>query len=189
MRLASLEMVPTHDVLQVLWLFVPAYLANMSPVFVRDWFPRLAAPIDGGRSFHGTRIFGDHKTWRGLLVGVIVGMATYELQRLVHAAGIATGLALIDYATHPLLPGLLLGLGTGVGDAVKSFFKRRVGIPPGASWPVFDQLDFMAGAYLFMSLVYVPPFGATLACLPIVLAGSIVVTATGWMLGLKEAWI
>jgi CDP-2,3-bis-(O-geranylgeranyl)-sn-glycerol synthase len=182
-------MIPAHDVLQVLWFFVPAYLANMSPVLVQRWFRRLATPIDAGRSFRGKRIFGDHKTWRGILAGIVVGTATYELQRLLAAAGFAARLALIDYADDPLLPGFLMGLGTGVGDAAKSFFKRRIDIPPGASWPVFDQLDFMAGAYLFVSLVHVPPLLPTLACLPIVLAGSVVVTAIGWALGLKEAWI
>jgi hypothetical protein len=54
----------------------------------------------------------------------------------------------------------------------------------GASWPIFDQLDFLAGAYLFASVVHVPPLLPTLACLPIVLAGSVGVTAIGWALGL-----
>ena len=182
-------MIETHEVLRVLWLFVPAYLANMSPVLVQGCFQRLATPIDAGRSFRGKRILGDHKTWRGILAGIVVGTVVYELQRLVHAAGFVPGLALFDYADDPVLPGFLMGLGTGVGDAVKSFFKRRVDIAPGASWPVFDQLDFLAGAYLFVSLVHVPPLLPTLACLPIVLAGSIAVTAIGWALGLKEAWI
>jgi CDP-2,3-bis-(O-geranylgeranyl)-sn-glycerol synthase len=182
-------MPPAHEVLRVLWLFVPAYLANMSPVLVQGWFAGLATPIDGGRSFRGRRILGDHKTWRGLFAGIVVGVVTYELQRLLHAAGIAPGLVLLEYADHPVLPGFLMGLGTGVGDAVKSFFKRRVGIAPGASWPVFDQLDFFAGAYLFVAAVHAPPLLPTLACLPIVLAGSVAVTAIGWALGLKEAWI
>jgi CDP-2,3-bis-(O-geranylgeranyl)-sn-glycerol synthase len=182
-------MITAHEVLQTLWLFVPAYLANMSPVLVQGWFPRLATPIDAGRSFRGKRIFGDHKTWRGIVSGIVVGTATYELQRWLHGAGFASGLPLLDYADDPLLPGLLMGLGTGVGDAVKSFFKRRIDIAPGASWPVFDQLDFVAGACAFLSLVHVPPLLPTLACLPIVLAGSVAVTTIGWALGLKEAWI
>jgi CDP-2,3-bis-(O-geranylgeranyl)-sn-glycerol synthase len=177
-----------HEVLAVLWLFAPAYLANMSPVLVQGRFPRLATPIDGGRSLRGRRILGDHKTWRGLLAGIVVATGTYELQRLLHVAGLAPDLALLDYADHPVLPGVLLGLGTGVGDAVKSFFKRRVDIAPGASWPVFDQLDFFAGAYLFLAVTYAPPLLPTLACLPVVLVGSVAVTAIGWALGLKEAW-
>jgi CDP-2,3-bis-(O-geranylgeranyl)-sn-glycerol synthase len=178
-----------HALLQVLWLFVPAYAANMAPVLVEPYFERFAAPIDGGRTLGGKRILGDHKTWRGLVAGVVAGVVVYELQRLLHASGGAMGLVAMDYASHPVLPGLLMGLGTGVGDAVKSFFKRRVAIPPGASWPVFDQLDFFFGAYAFLTMVYMPPLVPTLACLPIVLAGSIAVTTVSWALGLKEAWI
>jgi CDP-2,3-bis-(O-geranylgeranyl)-sn-glycerol synthase len=178
-----------HETLQVLWLFVPAYLANMSPVIVQGWFPRLAGPIDGGRRFRGKRLLGDHKTWRGLLSGIVVGTAAYELQRLFHGAGYGRELAVLDYAAAPLVPGLLMGVGTGVGDAVKSFFKRRADIAPGASWPVFDQLDFFAGAYAFLSPIYIPALVPTLAALPLVLAGSVAVTAIGWSLGLKESWI
>ena len=32
------------------------------------------------------------------------------------------------------------------GDAVKSSFKRRVGIAPGQPWFPADQLDFIVGA-------------------------------------------
>ena len=182
-------MIRSHQVLQVLWFFVPAYLANMSPVLVRGWFQRLATPIDGGRFFRGKRILGDHKTWRGLLVGIVVGTATYELQRLLHATGFATGLALLDYADHPVLPGFLMGLGTGVGDAVKSFFKRRLDIAPGGSWIGFDQLDFMVGAYACVCPVFVPPLLGTAAILPVVFVGSVATTTTGYWLGWKEAWI
>lgn len=182
-------MIRVYEVLQVLWFFVPAYLANMSPVLVCGWFQRLATPIDCGLSFRGKRILGDHKTWRGLLAGIVVGTSAYELQRLLHAAGFATELALLDYAENPVLPGFLMGLGTGIGDAVKSFFKRRADIPPGASWPVLDQLDFFVGAYLFVSLAYAPPLFPTLVGLPIVLAGSVAVTTLAWALGLKDAWI
>jgi len=129
-------------VLQILYFFLPAYLANMSPVLVRPWLRALAVPIDGGMSFRGKRLLGDHKTWRGLLAGTVVGMIAYELQRFASEAGFAGDLVLIDCAAHPLLPGLLMGLGAGVGDSVKSFFKRRLDIEPGASWPIFDQLDF-----------------------------------------------
>ena len=55
-----------HQVLQVLYFFLPAYVANMSPVLVRGRFKALALPIDGGRWLWGKRILGDHKTWRGL---------------------------------------------------------------------------------------------------------------------------
>jgi CDP-2,3-bis-(O-geranylgeranyl)-sn-glycerol synthase len=178
-----------HSVLQVLYFFLPAYLANMSPVLVGRRFSALAIPIDGGQTLRGKRIFGDHKTWRGLLAGIVAGALVFEMQRLAYEAGVARGLALIDYSAHPLLPGLLMGLGAGAGDAVKSFFKRRIDIEPGASWPVFDQLDFFLGAYLFVSLVYAPPLLPALACLPVIFLGNLAFNAAGYRLGFKETWI
>lgn len=183
-----------QEIAAVLYFFVPAYVANMSPVLVQKWFTALATPIDGGRTLRGRRVLGDHKTWRGLLAGVVVAPVILELQVFVHEAGFLHGLALIDYASfspwlRSLWLGVLMGLGTGVGDAVKSFFKRQIGIAPGKSWIGFDQLDFLVGAYAFVSVVHVPPLLPTLACLPIVFMGSIATTAIGAWLGMKESWL
>lgn len=175
--------------LATLYFFLPAYLANMAPVFAKGHLELLARPIDGGRSFRGKRILGDHKTWRGILAGVVVGVVVFTLQVLTYEAGALKSLALLDYSEAGLLPGFLLGLGAGVGDALKSFFKRQLGIAPGASWIGFDQLDFLAGAWLFVAPVCAPPLLATIAIAPIVFAGSIVSTVIGFRLGLKEAWI
>jgi CDP-2,3-bis-(O-geranylgeranyl)-sn-glycerol synthase len=178
-----------HEVLQALWFFVPAYLANMAPVLVHGHLKALDRPLDGGRTLWGKRIFGAHKTWRGLAAGTVVGLAVFAGQRLVYDAGWFRGLAAIDYGDAPLTLGLLLGLGTGVGDAVKSFFKRRIAIAPGEPWIGFDQLDFMVGAYLLALPIYAPPMLAFLLCLPIVMLGTILVTILSYELGLKESWI
>ena len=182
-------MIYARALLQVLYFFLPAYLANMSPVLVRGWFSALAIPIDGGQTLRGKRVLGDHKTWRGLLAGIVAGALVFELQRFAYQAGLARDLTLIDYSAHRLLPGLLMGVGAGVGDAVKSFFKRRMDIEPGASWPVFDQLDFFFGAYLFVSLVYAPPLLLTVASLPVIFLGNIASNIVGYWLGFKETWI
>jgi CDP-2,3-bis-(O-geranylgeranyl)-sn-glycerol synthase len=189
MELYHWTLTQAQAVLQILYFFLPAYLANMSPVLVRPWLRSLAVPIDGGMSFRGKRILGDHKTWRGLLAGTVVGVIAYELQRFANETGFASDLLLIDYAAHPLLPGLLMGLGAGVGDAVKSFFKRRIDIEPGASWPVFDQLDFFIGAYLFVAPITAPPLLPTLLSLPIIFFGNMASEAVGYWLGFKETWI
>jgi CDP-2,3-bis-(O-geranylgeranyl)-sn-glycerol synthase len=178
-----------HDLLQALWFFVPAYLANMAPVLVHGHFKWLDRPLDGGRMLWSKRIFGAHKTWRGLVAGTVVGLAAFAGQRLIYDAGWLRGLAAIDYGDTPLAVGFLLGLGTGIGDAVKSFFKRRIAIAPGEPWIGFDQLDFMVGAYLFAFPIYAPPMLAFLLCLPIVMAGTILVTIVSYELGLKESWI
>lgn len=179
----------TRELLGVLYFFLPAYAANIAPVLVRGRFEALAVPMDGGRSLGGVRILGDHKTWRGLVAGIVAGVLTYALQGLLYEAGVLRHLALVDYGSTALVPGALMGLGAGLGDAAKSFAKRRVGIAPGASWIGFDQLDFMAGSYLAVAPVYAAPIAATLLALPIVFVGSIAVTAAGYWLHLKEAWI
>ena len=178
-----------YEIMGILYFFAPAYLGNMSPALVRRWFSGLAVPIDAGRTLAGRRILGDHKTWRGLLAGIAVGALVYELQRLAFQAGLARDLALMDYSARPVVPGILMGLSAGVGDAVKSFFKRRLGIAPGRPWLIFDQLDFLVAAYVFMSLVYVPPLLMTLASVPVILLGHVIVTTLGYWLGLKDAWV
>ena len=177
------------SVVEVLYFFLPAYLANMSPVLVRPWFCGLAVPVDGGRTLWGKRLLGDHKTWRGIVAGIITGTLTYEVQRFAYGSGIATELALFDYGGAPVVPGLLMALGAGIGDCIKSYFKRRLDIAPGASWPVFDHLDFFVGAYLFVLPVAAPPFWLTLMTLPVVLLGNLASEAIGYWLGFKDTWI
>lgn len=178
-----------EDVLRVLWFFAPAYVANMAPVLIGGRLRALAVPLDGGATFRGRRVFGDHKTVRGLVVGVAAGMVVFEVQAALYAADLCRALAPIDYATLGHWPGALLGFGALAGDALKSFFKRQVGIVPGASWLGPDQLDFFAGAVALGALVWTPPLAATLLAVPIVFVADVAVSALGFSLGMKEAWI
>jgi CDP-2,3-bis-(O-geranylgeranyl)-sn-glycerol synthase len=174
--------------LAVLYTFGPAYAADVAPVLAKGFFESLAKPLDGGCTFRGRPIFGSHKTWRGLFIGVAAGIAAYELQVLLYDTGLRD-FALLDYRRHPFLPGFLMGFGAIAGDAIKSFFKRQVGIAPGASWIGFDQLDFFFGASLLLSIVQPLPFLPWLAVLPIVLLCDMAVCVLAYWLGLKEAWI
>jgi CDP-2,3-bis-(O-geranylgeranyl)-sn-glycerol synthase len=178
-----------HDVVQTLYFFLPAYFANMAPVLVQGQFVWLDRPLDGGRVFRGERLLGAHKTWRGLVAGVAFGLAPFAVQRIVYDLGWLRPLAAIEYGATSLWLGFLLGLGALVGDAVKSFFKRRLALPPGAPWVGFDQLDFLVGAYVFAAPLYAPPMLAFLLCLPIVFGGTLLVTTVGYELGMKESWI
>jgi len=51
----------------------------------------------------------------------------------------------------PYLFGFGMGFTALLGDAVKSFFKRRIKIAPGKIWFPFDQLDFLIASALFAS--------------------------------------
>lgn len=135
-------------ILTALWLMLPAYLANMLPVFVGG-----GAPIDLGRTWKdGRRILGDGKTWRGLLVAPLLGAAlTFLLQWCVENTRWGSDFGFPGWGVWPAWAVLayLLGFGALAGDAIESFFKRRTGRERGTMWFPWDQLDFILGALAF----------------------------------------
>lgn len=167
-------------VLKSLYLFLPAYFANMAPVLLR-WIPFLGKPIH-------SRLFGEHKTWRGLIVAPLAAVLIFSLQKIAYRQDF-TSLALIDYDDFSLLYGFLLGLGAILGDLVKSYFKRRAKIKPGERWLFWDQLDFVFGALILSGFVYVP---AAEVALIIVVFTPFLHIATNhlgfWLKIRKEKW-
>lgn len=142
-----------HDVLFALWFFLPAGMANVTPILVAPipGLRNLNAPIDFGLKFRGKRILGSHKTWRGLVSGLIMSTVTLWLQQLaVQHYGWAQDLTRqVDYLGLPTIAlGIMFGLGALGGDAIESFFKRQRGTPPGHGWFPWDQLDYIIGASL-----------------------------------------
>ncbi len=123
-----------NELIWFILFFLPAYIANMAPVFVRK-VNVLAYPLDGNRTWNGKPLLGKNKTWRGLVFGTIMGGVTGAVLQ-------ATGLPFVWWW------GFILGFAALVGDALKSMFKRQVGIRPGGSWVPFDQLDFIIVAYI-----------------------------------------
>ena len=65
------------EILRVLWLALPVVVAAVIHIAVirLELFEFLKKPIDRGRTFRGERVFGDNKTWRGLVVYTVVSMA------------------------------------------------------------------------------------------------------------------
>lgn len=136
-----------HDILSVIWFLLPAGFANMAPI-IFNRLPLLAVPVDFGLKLNGKEIFGPHKTWRGLAVGVMVAIAIVYIQKGL--SGHTASVNLINYSSTNLVwLGFLLGFGALVGDMVKSFFKRRINIKPGRPWVPFDQVDWVIGAIVF----------------------------------------
>lgn len=165
---------------QSFWWFLPTGVANMMPVIVaklpgiKQW----ESPVDGGMRWQGKRIFGDHKTWRGLVSGTIAAMIT--------AYGVSRAFPTGGFFPQPLLDGFVLGLGGLGGDMVKSFFKRRNNCPPGTSWFPWDQLDYIIGGILLSYPLLHPPLllVITTACLYFFL--HIGVTYVGYLLRFKK---
>lgn len=119
---------------RVLYLFAPLLVsAALSGIVLRFQLLRaLDRPIDAGRSFHGERLLGDSKTWRGVVVAVVGSMATVAFQKAVWTYTI--WLAIADYRRlSPVLFGAAMGAGAMLGELPNSFVKRRLGIPPGGT--------------------------------------------------------
>lgn len=143
-----------------LWFFVPAGVANMAPVIAAHLpgYKELNAPLDFGVMWRGQRLLGPHKTWRGLIAGIVAATAIVLLQQyLVHQFGWFAQAA-VDTAymlMPPLLLGPLLALGALGGDAVESFAKRRRNIPSGGVWLPYDIIDHIIGAMVLASLLVI----------------------------------
>lgn len=137
---------------QAFYFMLPAYFANMAPVIVKNIFKGLAVPLDLGKKFHGEEIFGSHKTFRGLIAGVAFAMAVAYAQSLLASFPSFGDVGIVDYSRWILI-GFLLGFGAIGGDLVKSFLKRRAGVPPGTRFIPWDQLDFVIGSLLLGSII------------------------------------
>lgn len=172
--------------LGLLYTMLPAYVANMMPVFVKK-IPLLDSPMDFGKKIGGIRILGDHKTWRGFVAAVIGGVAIFYLQLYLYQFDFFYRLSTVNYTTISVWLGVLLGTGAIVGDAVKSFFKRRMKIRPGKPWIPFDQIDYTIGALLFALPII--SFSLKEAAFIVIVSGvlHIVANYVGYLIGINSA--
>ena len=172
---------------EALWFILPAGCANMAPIFASHLLPKWGYPVDAGRTFRGKRIFGDHKTIRGLLAGIFVSSLVYGVQQLAYRESqFIREISLLDYGKYSLWFGAILGAGALGGDLLKSFFKRQVAIEPGTSWFPFDQIDWIIGT-LLVAVPYVHfqvPF--IVVALLLTLISSVVARVVGYWLNLNK---
>ena len=176
--------------LQVLWFLGPAAAANTVPPLAARLLPRWSWPLDGGRSFRGQRILGDHKTVRGLVAGVLAATAVHGLQCLAAEQWRLVADLAVQPAYHdtPWL-GAWLGFAALAGDAVKSFCKRQWQIAPGRSWIPWDQIDWIIGTLLagYFLLRFDGVFVVLALATGFVFTG--VGRIVGYWLGINDTWL
>lgn len=160
--------------------FLPAGVANATPV-VANKIPllnRWNTPIDFGRYYHGKRVLGPNKRWRGVLAAAFAAGLTGLLVALWRDQ---------HWSLSSFLLAALMGFGAIMGDAVESFFKRQRGVPAGQKWVPFDQIDYIMGGLVIiypfthlslriMLLIFVTYFGLHL-----------LVAYLAYLLGLKDS--
>jgi len=150
--------------LAVLWLLLPAYIANAFATLPRGRGP----PMDFGRVWprDGRRILGPSKTWSGFLCGGFAAMPFGLLEAwliLLAPPDLALvptlGATVVD--AIPLVA--ILTFGAMTGDALGSFLKRRLGRESGARTLLLDQLPFVlvpiALGFAFYPALFVSVFG------------------------------
>ena len=134
-----------YTITVAVWLMFPAYITNSSAAFFGG-----TTPIDRGIFWGKNRLLGDGKTYEGLIKGISCGVGVGIVQNLFAGESID----LPSFGTFPFFFVTIVCLSTGamLGDLLGSFLKRRVGLQRGAPFPLVDQLDFVAGAWLLLFL-------------------------------------
>ncbi len=117
------------DIVSILLFLSPIYFANSSPVLFGG-----GKPIDLYKKFSdGFRIFGDGKTIKGFVSGVLIGtIVSYILNSLFYQSPFS----------NILLASFVLSFFTLLGDLIGSFLKRRMGVKQG-NFSFFDSTFFM----------------------------------------------
>ena len=179
-----------NSILFAIWFLLPGAIANVTPILAAKspGLMHFDSPIDGGHKFLGKDLFGAHKTWRGLITGIIAATLVFILQQwLVRHFGWAKSLtSIVDYNNLPIYLGSLLGFGALGGDCIESFFKRQRNIRSGHTWVPFDQLDYIIGAVLISLPVLVLPLIVYFWIFVLWFVLHIASTYIGWKLGLKK---
>jgi len=185
---------------QVLFLGSPLLLAAIAQglCIKYDWFSQLKRPIDLGRSYKGKRIFGDHKTWRGMTINVVCCCLGTLIQAWLQVSGILPSwLFLLNYRDQALVVGILLGFGTTLGELPNSYLKRRFEIPPGESrngfigavFFIYDQVDLTIGIWVFLYFLIRPSPWLVLWSFILTLALHLSVSSVGYLLGMRKTLV
>ena len=182
---------------QALYLFAPllvsAALAGLVQRF--DWLHALRRPIDCGATLRERRLFGDSKTWRGVVIAVVGSIGTVAAQRALRAE-VPASLQVLDYGhARSVWLGSAIGAGAMLGELPNSFVKRRLGLASGSTttgWPaavfyLWDQLDLLTGAWPLL-LVWLRP-SALLVAMSLVVALALhpLVALIGYIVGARTS--
>ena len=179
-------------ILACFYFFLPAYFTNMTPPLARraNALIFLDVPVDFGKKFLSQPIFGKNKCWRGVILGIIIGILVSGFQLWLYQFPAIQRISLINYQKINIWAfGFLISAGAVFGDLLFAFIKRRLRLEPGARFIPFDQTNYVIGAAIFLTpylkiniLIWIVLFILTLLL-------HIVANRLGYCLGLhKNKW-
>jgi len=187
-----------REFLSVAYLFFPLLIGLITHGFCIKFngLAVLCHPLDRGRKFQGKRIFGDNKTYRGLVavsLGTVIGFALQAL--VLHRIAWIRSLELFDYSFFKSVAlGLAVGVAAMLSELPNSFIKRRFEIAPGSAasgfkglvFYVYDQIDFLVGAWLVLALVVQVTFMRVLLSAGFIFVAHQLFTTIGYALGMRK---
>ncbi len=168
---------PFNALAAALWIYLAAFAANAAPILIArlPFFERIRRPI-------WEKGLGANKTWPGFIGGIAIGVVIGILQITLTPWGNEVGI-------WPwILWSALIAFGALLGDAVKSYCKRRIGIPPGGAWPVVDGIDYVVGALAVGLPLFVPAWPIAVALLVAGPILSLVANIFSYAVGWKKVW-
>ncbi len=181
-----------YFVLSCLYFFLPAYFTNMAPPLSRKAgvLKFLDRPVDFGKKYKGLAILGSHKTWRGVILGILAGMLAAWLQSYLYHFSFFKEISLFDYGkVNVFLFGFLISFGAVLGDLSSAFVKRRLRMEPGARFIPFDQTNYIFGAFLTVTPFLKLDFSIWVTIFVLTFFLHIVVTRLGYEIRLhKSKW-
>ena len=132
---------------QSMWLMLPLFISNPTAVFTAN-----KMPMDFGKNFYdGKRILGDGKSWGGLVGGTLFGMLAGLIMAVIIRRTDASVYWHFGNTELEILRNVfLISFGALFGDAVASFFKRRMKFDRGVAVPGLDQFDMIAGVWILL---------------------------------------
>lgn len=176
--------------LEILWFLLPAGAANLVPPVAAKLFPEWNTPVDFGGRVRGRRLFGSHKTIRGMIAGTILSTITLKTQCFVSSVVPAIASLQISSVFCELWwLGPWFGLTALGGDLVKSFLKRQFDIQPGRPWVPWDQIDWILGVLAGTFLVFEFHFSFLVGAIMTGLLLSFAVKVIGYWIGVNQDWI
>lgn len=129
-----------NEIIELLIIIVPAYIANSSPVLFGG-----GTPMDLGKNFlDNERIFGEGKTIRGFFAGSFCGIVAGAIITMIHKS-----IFFSDPKTQ-FLGFVILAVSSISGDAVGSFIKRRLKFESGKQFWL-DSIFFIIFALIAVS--------------------------------------
>ncbi|MDD4353145.1 MAG: CDP-2,3-bis-(O-geranylgeranyl)-sn-glycerol synthase [Candidatus Nanoarchaeia archaeon] len=167
-------------IISTIQLLLPAYLANGAPTFLIKFKKH---SLDFGKKWGKNRIFGEGKTFEGLIFACLIAFISGLLIKYVYYY---LNLPWINITPFGYA---FIGLGAMLGDLTGSFIKRRMNMKRGQNAGLLDMMDFMIGTLIFIRILteysyWVMIIGLTLTPLIHRLANII-----GYKIGVKkEPW-